>query len=110
MGIKTLGKKVVSNISNYYGLYLYSLAVVGCVSMVGYQSMVAVPKLEKATTLQTKNVLGARSTPEKFYVVNGDTAYIEMDGKPVRDYFPKKPFDIEAYGKAKKEAGLGGIF
>lgn len=36
----------------------------------------------------TKNVLGQKE-PEKFYELNGRRIYLEIDGKPVEEYFKK---------------------
>ena len=53
--------------------------------------------LEKVNVLEKKvsatidieqNVLGGKA-PEKFYIINGDTAYIKIDGKLIGEYFSK---------------------
>ena len=38
--------------------------------------------------IQTENVIGNKA-PEKFYEVDGKRVYLEIDGKPVADYFKK---------------------
>jgi hypothetical protein len=45
-------------------------------------------KLAEEPVVQTANILGD-SLPERFYVVNGDTSYIEIDGVNIRNYFKK---------------------
>ena len=42
-------------------------------------------RITQQPTLQTANILGD-SLPERFYVINGDTVYQEIDGKLVRNY------------------------
>ena len=42
------------------------------------------PKYE----IQTQNVIGEEA-PEKFYEINGQRVYLEVDGKPVEQYFNK---------------------
>lgn len=39
--------------------------------------------------LQTQNVIGGEQ-PEKFYEIKGNRVYLEIDGKPVEEYFPIK--------------------
>ena len=38
--------------------------------------------------LQERNVIGD-SRPEKFIEINGQRYYVQIDGKPVENYFPK---------------------
>ena len=38
--------------------------------------------------IQTRNIIG-KEIPDKFYVINNDTSYVSIDGKPVKDYFQK---------------------
>ena len=44
-------------------------------------------------TLYTENVSG-NETPDKFYLVNGQRAYLEIDGQPVESYIPKTPAEM----------------
>ena len=48
-------------------------------------------ELKKLSSLElrTENIQGTPLPAEKFYVIEGDTAYVEIDGKPVRDYFER---------------------
>ena len=41
-------------------------------------------KIER--TIFEQNIVGD-SLPERFYTVNSDTAYVEIDGIPISDYF-----------------------
>lgn len=46
-------------------------------------------KLDEMTPkIQTENVL-REETPETFYVIDNDTTYLTIDGKPVSQYFPR---------------------
>lgn len=36
--------------------------------------------------LRIENVIG-KETPEKFYEINGQKYYLEVDGKPIAEYF-----------------------
>ncbi len=45
-----------------------------------------VNKLEKQLTIQTRNTIG-RDLNDKFYEINGEKVYLEIDGRPVEDYF-----------------------
>lgn len=38
--------------------------------------------------LQEQNILG-EDTPEKFYEINEQRVYLEIDGKPIEQYFGK---------------------
>lgn len=38
--------------------------------------------------LRTENVIG-QETPEKFYEINGQRVYLEIDGQSVEQYFKK---------------------
>jgi hypothetical protein len=38
--------------------------------------------------MKTENVIGQES-PEKFYEINGQRVYLEIDGKPIEQYFRK---------------------
>ena len=40
------------------------------------------------TNIITKNVIGGH-VPEKFYEIDGRRFYLEIDGKPVEEYFKK---------------------
>jgi hypothetical protein len=46
-------------------------------------------KVSVLTDVKKQNVLGGK-VPEKFYVINGDTAYVEIDGKSTGEYFKMK--------------------
>lgn len=52
--------------------------------------------LEKISPLElkTENVTG-NSEPEKFYMVNGNRAYVAIDGQPVEGYAPKELPQVE---------------
>jgi hypothetical protein len=46
-------------------------------------------KTNNLIDIVTKNVIGVEA-PEKFYVVNGQRVYLEIDGKPVEEYWRGK--------------------
>lgn len=43
--------------------------------------------LSKQYQFQERNVLGNPKISEKFYEINGQRFYLEIDGKPVEEYF-----------------------
>lgn len=43
-------------------------------------------KVQSASKIQTENVLRGNA-PETFYVIEGDTTYLSIDGRPVPQYF-----------------------
>lgn len=69
---------------------LYIMAFIGMI--VGVKSCNRTHDLlERTKPLEiiTRNVIG-NSEPEKFYVVDGNRAYLEIDGRPVDTYAPQK--------------------
>jgi hypothetical protein len=72
-----------------HGLYIMVFAglVTTCsVKDISEQNRQILERISNQSTIQTANVLGD-SLPERFYVVNGDTIYQEIDRISVRDYF-----------------------
>ena len=72
-------------------LYLTAVGVAGLFLYVGLNISDRLKsiddKLEKPKyELQVKNVIG-HEAPEKFYEINGKRVYLEIDGKPVEQYF-----------------------
>jgi len=71
------------------GLYVMSaITMMGTIqtcrnSITIVESMKTTPKMERA------QVIG-NSTPERYYWVNGERAYVEIDGQPVDQYHPNK--------------------
>ncbi|MBI4447450.1 hypothetical protein HY643_00565 [Candidatus Woesearchaeota archaeon] len=45
-------------------------------------------QIEKAFELQVRDVIGEEA-PEKFFEINGQRVYLEIDGKPIDQYFRK---------------------
>ena len=72
-----------------HGLYIMIFAglVTTCnVEDISKQNKVTLEALAQKSALQESNVLGD-TIPERFYMINGDTVYQEIDGVPVRTYF-----------------------
>jgi len=56
-------------------------------------------KALQAPQIRTENVLGL-DAPEKFYEINGQRAYLEIDGKPAEQYFAEQAQEKEpVFGK-----------
>lgn len=71
-------------------IYLIGGAALASVLSVGigsYNSKL-LEKIVQNQAVQIANVMGD-SLPERFYVINGDTSYIEVDGIKLRDYIRK---------------------
>ena len=46
-------------------------------------------RLQQVPSIQIQDVRGDPNLPEKFYLMGGNRVYVEVDGKPVEQYFPK---------------------
>ena len=79
--------------SNFMGI----AKVVGAISLVlglpisisyvlSLNSVKPLQREKMVDLLHQRNVIG-NEAPEKFYEVNGQRAYLEIDGKPVEQYF-----------------------
>lgn len=58
------------------------------IGYIGLQTMSIMNMIDQPYKVQTKNVIGKKA-PEKFYEINGNRVYLEIDGKPVEEYFRK---------------------
>lgn len=45
-----------------------------------------IKSLEQQLQITEENVIG-QEAPEKFYEINGQRVYLEIDGKPIEEYF-----------------------
>src|SRR3990172_214680 len=72
------------------GWGLYTIAIVGTLAAIDSCSNTSdIQKQIQATPqIQTQNTIG-QEMPEKFYDINGQRVYLEIDGKPVEQYFKK---------------------
>lgn len=87
-GIETIGnnQQGIYKFPSRYGLYL----MIGITMIAGMKScnrtadikenMQAIPQI------QEQNVI-SQEAPEKFYEINGQRVYLEVDGKPIEQYF-----------------------
>lgn len=53
--------------------------------------------IKEQTTIHTQHVIGDERMPEKFYIIKGPDGqerkvFLEIDGKPVSEYFVKRPY------------------
>ena len=80
-----LGKRPLS--VSRRGLYLIALlGTIGAIKSCDY-SKEARDSLAKQPQLYTKNVVG-NDTLDKFYIINGQRVFLEIDGKPIENgYF-----------------------
>ena len=71
------------------GLYI----MMGIAMLGSMKSCIVTQKIldnyQKAPQKQVENVFG-QEAPERFYELNGQRAYLEIDGKPVEQYVQKK--------------------
>ncbi len=54
------------------------------------QTALEIAQIRKGYELKEENNTGSED-PDKFYTINGQEAYIEIDGKPVKEYFKINP-------------------
>ena len=92
-GIQTVkdGQRAIYQKLPGLGLYLLvSTGIVGSIRSCDNTSEIQ-DQLRKTTQIHIEqihieNVLG-EATPEKFYEIGGQRVFLEVDGKPIQDYF-----------------------
>ena len=89
--VSKMNKKLDTAIKNQHSIYdnlpgigLYVICVVGMVA--GIKSCSRTEGLNEMRKVRVENVIGAEA-PEKFYEINGQRFYSEVDGKPVESHF-----------------------
>ena len=77
--------------NNLPGLITY--IVIGIAAIAGIKSCNRTQEIldnyQKAPQVQVENVIG-QEAPERFYDLNGQRVYLEIDGKPVEQYVREK--------------------
>lgn len=80
------------------GLGITVVAVIGGASIATIPDFIRQGKIERKVDkllqrptieLRIDNVIGGE-TPEKFYEIDGKRVYLEIDGKPVEQYFRER--------------------
>lgn len=75
-----------------------AIITIACIGIIGYVYApifadlyrrhvdYVVQRINESREIKTENVMGT-SEPEKFYEINGQRVYVEIDGKPVEEHF-----------------------
>ena len=79
---------------NRPGLYILVTAGLYFALLATNRASAVLDYLKKKSEVQVEDVIG-REDPDKFYEINRQRAYLEIDGKPVEDYFKEIKLEKE---------------
>jgi hypothetical protein len=82
------GINVINQRTKRDGLYaMVFIAMIGSIKSCN-RTQEIVDNYQKAPQVQVRNIIG-NDAPERFYEIDGQRVYFEIDGKSVDSYFPR---------------------